>query len=165
MTNSEQKKGDRMDLVEIQKVLELMKENDLSEFELEDAGFRLAAKRGPGGVSHVLVPSAPVHAPAPLAASAPAAAPSDPSSAAGVKLADIVSPMVGTFYRASSPDAQPFVTVGQEVEADTVVCIIEAMKVMNEVKAETRGIIRKTCAENATAVQFGSVLFKIEPLD
>jgi acetyl-CoA carboxylase biotin carboxyl carrier protein len=73
--------------------------------------------------------------------------------------------MVGTFYRAPSPDTPPFATVGQEVEADTVVCIIEAMKVMNEIKAETRGIIRKACMENATAVQFGSVLFKVEPLD
>lgn len=162
MTNPEQKKGDRMDLAEIQKVLELMKENDLSEFELEDAGFRLAAKRGPGGVPHVLIPSAPVPVQAPAAASAPAAPAAAPAES---HLADIVSPMVGTFYRASSPDAQPYVTIGQEVEADTVVCIIEAMKVMNEVKAETRGIIRKTCVENATAVQFGSVLFKVEPLD
>jgi acetyl-CoA carboxylase biotin carboxyl carrier protein len=162
MTNQEPKKGDRMDLAEIQKVLEMMKENDLSEFELEDEGFRLAAKRGPGGVPQILVqaPAATPHASHVATSTGAAAVPPADSH-----LKDITSPMVGTFYRAPSPDTPPFATVGQEVEADTVVCIIEAMKVMNEIKAETRGIIRKACMENATAVQFGSVLFKVEPLD
>jgi acetyl-CoA carboxylase biotin carboxyl carrier protein len=163
MMNPEQKKSERMDLDKIQKVLELMKENDLSEFELEDEGFRLAAKRGPGGTSQILVPAAPAHATVSSAASAPAA--TTVPAPADAHLAEIVSPMVGTFYRASSPETPPFISVGQEVESDTVVCIVEAMKVMNEVKAETRGIVRKVCVENATAVQFGSVLFKIEPLD
>jgi len=159
------KKGERMDLEEIQKVLEMMKENDLSEFELEDDGFRLAAKRGAGGGGqsvHLPQPdpsasrSLPVLA---LPVSEPALPPADSH------LSDITSPMVGTFYRSSAPEAAPFVSNGQEVEADTVVCVIEAMKVMNEIKAETRGIIRKICIENATAVQFGSVLFKVESTD
>ena len=100
---------------------------------------------------------APVHAPvaAPVVAAAPAPAVS--------KLAEIKSPMVGTFYRSPSPDAEPFIAVGKEVEPETVVCIIEAMKVMNEIKAETKGVIRKVCVENATSVEFGKPLFLVEP--
>ncbi|MCX7900200.1 MAG: acetyl-CoA carboxylase biotin carboxyl carrier protein, partial [Methylocystis sp.] len=82
---------------------------------------------------------------------------------AQANLIEIKSPMVGTFYRAPSPEAEPYVTVGKEVEEDTVVCIIEAMKVMNEIKAETKGVIRKILVENATPVEFGQPLFLVEP--
>jgi len=96
---------------------------------------------------------------APAASPAPAAAPPPPAEE---ELAPIASPLVGTFYRASSPDADPFVSVGSRVNKDTVVCIIEAMKVMNEIKAETSGVIKKILVENATAVQFGQPMFLVE---
>lgn len=152
-----------MDLKEIRKILEMMKENGLSEFEIEDDGFRLAAKRG-GGEAAPMISYAPMPVAAPQPAAAPAAvAPVEPAADSGLE--DIASPMVGTFYRASSPESEPYVSIGQEVEEGTVVCIIEAMKVMNEIKAEKRGIIRKICVENATSVQFGEALFKIGPVD
>jgi acetyl-CoA carboxylase biotin carboxyl carrier protein len=87
-------------------------------------------------------------------------APAAPAAPAGHTLK---SPMVGTFYRAASPEAEPFVSVGTQVDEDTVVCIIEAMKVMNEIKAECRGVVRKVLAENATPVEFGQALFQVEP--
>ena len=94
----------------------------------------------------------------------PAAAetkPAAPKAIESVPLKEIVSPMVGTFYRSASPDGQPFVDVGKTVAEDTVVCIIEAMKVMNEIKAETGGIIAEVVAENGKPVQFGQVLFRV----
>lgn len=156
-----------MDIREIKKILEMMKENDLAEFEMEDQGFRLAVKRRSGSEAPIVVqaapvamaaPAAPVAAPAPAAASAVAAKDED------ADLLTISAPIVGTFYRSPAPDAEAFVTVGQEVDENTVVCIVEAMKVMNEIKAECRGVIRKILVENATAVQFGQALFKVEPL-
>ncbi len=154
-----------MDIREIKKILEMMKENDLAEFEMEDQGFRLAVKRRAGGDVPVMIAQAPVAVAAAAApAPAPAAAPAVPAKDEDADLLKICAPIVGTFYRAAAPDADPFVTVGQEVDENTVVCIVEAMKVMNEIKAECRGVIRKIVVENATAVQFGQVLFKVEPL-
>ncbi len=156
-----------MDIREIKKILELMKENDLSEFEMEDQGFRLAVKRRSGSESQVVL-AAPVTGVPPAVAVPVAAAPAAPAAPSAKDddgdLVPVKSPIVGTFYRAPAPDAEPFITVGQEVDEDTVVCIVEAMKVMNEIKAEMRGIVRKICVENATPVQFGQPLFKIEPL-
>jgi acetyl-CoA carboxylase biotin carboxyl carrier protein len=164
-----------MDLKEIKAVIDLMTRNGLSEFELEKGDFKLRVKRGPGGEwisSATPVATAPTaithhHHPAPLAAIsavAPATAPilSAPPPAAGG--AQIVSPMVGTFYRSPSPDAPAYVEPGQEVHEDTVVCIIEAMKVMNEIKAETRGIIVEVLAQNGKPVEFGKPLFSVRPL-
>ena len=157
-----------MEIKDISEIVEMMEDHDLCEFEMEDQGFRLAMKRR-GGAEPAIVVSAPAAAapaaPAPVAAAAPAAAPA-PAPAAKSEddgLAEIKSPIVGTFYRASSPDSEPYISVGQEVEEDTVVCIVEAMKVMNEIKAEVRGTIKKVLVENATAVQFGQALFKVEP--
>ena len=159
-----------MDIREIKKILELMKENDLSEFEMEDQGFRLAVKRRSGPESQVVL-AAPLTGVSPAVAAPVAAAPAAGAAPAAPSAKDddgdlvpVKSPIVGTFYRAPAPDAEPFITVGQEVDEDTVVCIVEAMKVMNEIKAEMRGIVRKICVENATPVQFGQPLFKIEPL-
>src|SRR5206468_12221584 len=95
--------------------------------------------------------------PAPAAANGPAAA----AATETAPLKEIVSPMVGTFYRGASPDAPPFVDIGTTVTEDTVVCIIEAMKVMNEIKAETSGVIAEVVAENGKPVQFGQVLFRV----
>ena len=148
-----------MDLKEIKELIALMKKNDLSEFKLESEGFKIELKKG-GNFSQIV--SA---APAPLAgyipqtppAAAPVAAPAKEE-----KLREITSPMVGTFYQSPSPEAEIFVQVGQEVTPDTVVCIIEAMKVMNEIKAEISGVIAEIVAENGNPVQFGQPLFKLK---
>ena len=151
-----------MDLKDIKAVIDLMRKNDLSVFEMEKDGFRLKLQKGAGEQTVYTQP-----APAPAAAAAPApstAAPSAPAAEAekASSLKDIVSPMVGTFYRAGSPEAQAFVDVGKEVSEETVVCIIEAMKVMNEIKAETKGVIAEIVAENGKPVQFGQVLFRVK---
>jgi acetyl-CoA carboxylase biotin carboxyl carrier protein len=170
-----------MDLKEIKLVIDLMTKNGLSEFELEKGDFKLRVKRGPGGewttnTSPAAAPQVVHHhgpvgafatAPtaAPVAAIAPAAAvgiASSPAASAGSGLPQIVSPMVGTFYLSPSPDSPPYVSVGQEVQEDTVVCIIEAMKVMNEIKAETRGVIAEILAQNGKPVEFGKPLFAIQ---
>ena len=150
-----------MDIDRIKSVIDLMCERELCEFAIEEKDFKLSLKRG----SPAVMMSAPMMAPAtaPAAApavAAPAAAPA--ALAADDKLTPIPSPLVGTFYRAGSPDADPFVAVGSRVNKDTVVCIIEAMKVMNEIKAEASGVIKKILVENATAVQFGQPMFLIE---
>lgn len=163
-----------MDLKDIKSVIDLMTKNELSEFELEKGDFKLRVKRGPTGgwiastspatpptVIHHAHPTPVAALPAPVATTAPAAA--APARAA-TATAQIVSPMVGTFYLSPSPDSPAFVSVGQEVQEDTVVCIIEAMKVMNEIKAETRGIIVEVLATNGKPVEFGKPLFAVRPL-
>jgi acetyl-CoA carboxylase biotin carboxyl carrier protein len=153
-----------------------MTKNGLSEFELEKGDFKLRVKRGPGGewTTSAAPAQAPqvVHhhgpvggfAPAPVAlptAASALAAPASTPAAAVNSLPQIVSPMVGTFYLSPSPDSPAYVSVGQEVQEDTVVCIIEAMKVMNEIKAETRGVIVEVLAQNGKPVEFGKPLFAI----
>ncbi len=148
-----------MELKDIKAIIDLMKENDLSIFEMEKDGFKLKLqKEGGPSTSVIATPIAlpAVAAAAPAAGAAPAAAKAD-----GPPLREIVSPMVGTFYRAASPDAAPFGDVGKEVNEDSVVCIIEAMKVMNEIKAEISGVIAEVVAENGKPVQFGQVLFRV----
>jgi acetyl-CoA carboxylase biotin carboxyl carrier protein len=169
-----------MDLKEIKLVIELMTKNGLSEFEVEKGDFKLRVKRGPGGEWSTSATPAPapqvVHhhgpvggfAPAPVSAPATSLPPTALASAptptgAASSLPQIVSPMVGTFYLSPSPDSPPYVTVGQEVQEDTVVCIIEAMKVMNEIKAETRGVIAEILAQNGKPVEFGKPLFAVRP--
>jgi acetyl-CoA carboxylase biotin carboxyl carrier protein len=161
-----------MDLKEIKAILDLMTRHGLSEFELEKGDVKLRLKRGPGGewVTSAAAPAAPSAAPA---AAAPAHAPAAPAVSASTPAApapaaapaegtmQIVSPMVGTFYRAPSPDSPSFIEPGQEVNEDTVVCIIEAMKVMNEIKAETRGVIIEVLAQNGKPVEFGKPLFSV----
>ncbi len=162
-----------MDLKEIKAVIDLMTRNGLSEFELEKGDFKLRVKRGPSG--EWITSATPVaaaapqqvhHHHAPLAA-VPVAVPADPAPiatpAASAAVAQIVSPMVGTFYRSPSPDSAPYIEPGQEVNEDTVVCIIEAMKVMNEIKAETKGVIVEVLAQNGKPVEFGKPLFSVRP--
>jgi len=143
---------DLKDLKDIKAIIDLMKENDMSTFEMEKDGFRLKLQKGLGDQPIVVSPPTAV-------AIAPAEA--GAATAAGAGLKDISSPMVGTFYRAGSPDSSPFVDIGTKVTEDTVVCIIEAMKVMNEIKAETSGVIAEVVAENSKPVQFGQVLFRV----
>lgn len=137
-----------------------MKKHDLSVFEIEKEGFRLKLEKGPSPQPTAAVPPAAV-GPANAAPPAPETTPAAPKAIESVPLREILSPMVGTFYRSASPDVPPFVDVGKTVTDDTVVCIIEAMKVMNEIKAETSGIIAEVLAENGKPVQFGQVLFKV----
>ena len=135
-----------------------MRRNDLSVFKLEQEAFKITLKRG----SEPVFTTTAISAPAPVAAAAapaPAAAPA--ALPAGEKLKDITSPMVGTFYSSASPDAQAFAKPGTELTNDSVVCIIEAMKVMNEIKAEASGTVVEVVAENGKPVQYGQVLFRI----
>ncbi len=139
-----------------------MRKNDLSVFKMENEGFKITLKKG-NDFQPQIASAAPIAAPA-----APAAAPvSTPASAPASKESsnyiEITSPMVGTFYSAPSPDSPPYVTVGQDVSEDTVVCLMEAMKVMNEIKAEVRGVIAEIVAENGKPVQYGEVLFRLKP--
>ncbi len=147
-----------MELKDIKAIIDLMKKNDLSVFEMEKDGFRLKLQNGAGEQTVFSAPAPAAPAPA---ANGPAAAPAAEASASSA-LKDIVSPMVGTFYRAGSPETPAFVDVGKEVSEETVVCIIEAMKVMNEIKAETKGVIAEIVAENGKPVQFGQVLFRVK---
>ncbi len=153
-----------MDLKDIKAIIDLMKKNSIGEFELERQDFKIRLKRGMTGpvviAEEAQSPTLVSVAPAPL--SLPTAAPSNGPAAAGT--AEIKSPMIGTLYRAPSPDAANYVEIGSEVGPDTVVCLIEAMKVMNEIKAEQRGVITEILSENAKPVEFGQPLFKIRPL-
>ena len=152
-----------MDLKEIKELIALVRKNDLSVFKLEQEGFKVTLKRG-ADVQPVITTALPVTLPATpaLPGSSPEASAGAPSAPeAGEKLREINSPMVGTFYTAASPDSPAYVSVGQEVSEDSVVCIIEAMKVMNEIKAECRGTIVEIVAENGKPVQFGQALFRL----
>ena len=150
-----------MKVNEIKAIAALMAEHDLTEFKVETDEMRLSIKRGAETVAmpHVLpapVAAAPAAIPAPAAPAAADAAPADEN------LETIDSPIVGTFYRAPSPESDTFVEVGTKVTPETVVCIIEAMKVMNEIKAEKSGVIKEILVKNAEAVEFGQALFVIE---
>ena len=151
---------DPKDLKEIKAIIDLMKKHDLSVFEIEKEGFRLKLEKGPSTKAAAAAPPAAAGTPK-AGAAAPETTPAAPKAIESVPLREIVSPMVGTYYRSASPDVPPFVDVGKTVTEDTVVCIIEAMKVMNEIKAETSGIIAEVLAENGKPVQFGQVLFKV----
>jgi len=151
---------DPKDIKEIKAIIDLMKKHDLSVFEIEKEGFRLKLQKEPSVQPAAAAPSA-VTGPSKATATASETAPPAPKAIEAVPLQEIISPMVGTFYRSASPDGAPFVDVGKSVTEDTVVCIIEAMKVMNEIKAETSGVIAEVAVENGKPVQFGQVLFRI----
>jgi acetyl-CoA carboxylase biotin carboxyl carrier protein len=151
---------DLKDLKEIKAIIDLMKKNDLSVFEIEKDGFRLKLQKGPATQAAAAASPA-VASPSKTETPISETTPTTPQSVESPLLREIVSPMVGTFYRSGSPDGPPFVDVGKTVTEDTVVCIIEAMKVMNEIKAETGGVIAEVVAENGKPVQFGQVLFRV----
>ena len=157
-----------MDLKDIKAIIDLMRKNSLSEFELERQDFKIKLKRGGNGpVVPVEEPLAMPYAP-PMASpqgtlpAPPAAAPAG-GAAPNPSLLEIKSPMIGTFYRAPSPESPNYVEVGTEVTPETVVCLIEAMKVMNEIKAEAKGVVTHILVENAKPVEFGQPLFRIRP--
>jgi acetyl-CoA carboxylase biotin carboxyl carrier protein len=152
---------DPKDIKEIKAVIDLMKKHDLSVFEIEKEGFRLKLQRGASAPQAAIVTPVADAGPPKAAATGTETPVSAPKPIESVQTKEIVSPMVGTFYRAASPDAPSFVEVGKSVTPDTVVCIIEAMKVMNEIKAEIAGIITEVIAENGKPVQFGQALFRV----
>jgi len=149
------------DFPEVRSLIDLLKKNDLAVLEFEKGDFRITLKT-PAGASSGATVIGHAPAPAPVAASAAAAAPAEkaPEAPKG-NFKEITSPMVGTFYSSPSPDAPAFVEAGKTVNPDTVVCIIEAMKVMNEIKAEIAGKVVEVVAENGKPVQFGQVLFRV----
>ena len=154
-----------MDIKEIRTLIDLMKKNGVAVFKMEREGFKITLKTagavGPAQyVTNQPVFSVSEPAALPAITSEAPAAPSAPVAATGG--IEIKSPMVGTFYTAPSPESPAFLTVGQQVTPDTVVCIIEAMKVMNEVKAEVSGVVTEICAENGKPVQFGQPLFRLK---
>jgi acetyl-CoA carboxylase biotin carboxyl carrier protein len=151
-----------VDFKDIKSIVDLMKKNSLSEFEMEKEGFKIKLRRASGEgkseevqVQHYLPPVAPVPAEAPVAVSA-----TDPEPATDP---EIKSPMIGTFYRKPSPESESYVEVGDTVTADTVVCIVEAMKVMNEIKAEMSGVVTEILIEDSRPVEFGQPLFRVRP--
>jgi len=156
-----------MDIKEIKAVIDLMRKNSLTEFEYEKDGTKIRIQRGPDGKPQVFtttpgVATAPALVPVPLAIPT-AAAPTPVPAPATESLPSINSPMVGTFYSSPAPDAPPYVSVGKVVTPESVVCIIEAMKVMNEIKAEMSGTITEILVESGKPVEFGKPLFRIRP--
>ena len=146
-----------MNLKEIKEVIQLMNENGLSEIEIEKDGLKIRLRKGVGGIVESSVVHAAPAAPAPRSAPAAALASAAPAGRAPIK-----SPMVGTFYASPAPDAAPFVQPGNTVEVGQVICIIEAMKLMNEIKAEVRGKVTEILVHNGDPVEFGQPLFVIE---
>ncbi len=153
-----------MELKDIKAIIDLMKKNSVSELELEKEGFKIKIKRGVNGGQAVasLDDASVVTYVQPSVIAPQSALPGAALPAPSPEL-EIKSPMIGTFYRAPSPESAPYVEIGTEVNPDTVVCIIEAMKVMNEIKAEAKGIITQVMVENSKPVEFGQALFKLKP--
>jgi acetyl-CoA carboxylase biotin carboxyl carrier protein len=160
-----------MDFDEIKQILEMMREHDLAEFELERDNFKLRLRKNtgghwlasaPAGGHQTYVPSMPAPGPAPMPPSPPEASVLT-SADEEMELAVVKSPIVGTFYRSSEPGARPYADVGDVVKKGQVLCIIEAMKLMNEINAEIEGEVVKVYVENGQAVQYGERLFAIKP--
>jgi acetyl-CoA carboxylase biotin carboxyl carrier protein len=154
-----------VDIKEIRTLIDLMKKNGVAVFKMEREGFKITLKTSEATVSRTVVTSQPMVAysePAALPAAPAADTPPPATASAASGGIEIKSPMVGTFYASPSPDAPPFISVGQTITPDTVVCIIEAMKVMNEVKAEVAGTVTEICAENGKPVQFGQAMFRLK---
>jgi acetyl-CoA carboxylase biotin carboxyl carrier protein len=147
-----------MNLKEIREILELLKGSDVSEFELGRGDTVLKLRRGPANVP-VFLPAAAPAAPARPAEDPPGAAKAPPTPT----YKEIVSPIVGTFYRSPAPDAAPFVEVGTRVVKGQVLCIVEAMKIMNQIESDTTGTIAAIIVENAQPVAYGQALFHITP--
>jgi acetyl-CoA carboxylase biotin carboxyl carrier protein len=155
---------------ELRELIELLRDNGLAELELENEGFRVRLRRestlGESAPMTYAAPApAPAHAPMPEPASSGPAHPGTQATTAAAQDQDlhiITSPIVGTFYRSASPTAEPFVKIGSNVENDSVVCIIEAMKLMNEIQAETTGEVVKIYVENGQPVEYGQPLFGIQ---
>ena len=151
-----------MNLKEIREIINLMNENDLSEIELEREGTKVKIKKTQGDLPEIVRRQPPNYSIETQVVAQPGAG--GEKVAGNSRRKGIKSPMVGTFYRAPSPETPSFIEIGQTVEVGQVVCIVEAMKLMNEIKSEVRGKIAEIHIENAQAVEFGQTLFSVEPL-
>ena len=158
-----------MKLEEVKEILALMESHNLAEVEIEEEGRKIRLRKAVAAEERVPVnigTPVPVVAAVPHAAGAPSAADADSAGGKGKKAGDLIeveSPMVGTFYRASGPDSEPFASVGDVVKVDTVVCIIEAMKVMNEIRAEVEGEVVEFLVENGEALEYGQPIMLLRP--
>ncbi|MEN0021615.1 MAG: acetyl-CoA carboxylase biotin carboxyl carrier protein [Planctomycetota bacterium] len=165
-----------IDIRKLKELVKLMVENDLTELDLKDQDETVSLRRGAAdsivnhqpviyqgqpGPAPAVAAAAP--APAPVAAEAPAGAPAAAAAPVDEGLVAIESPMVGTFYSAADPDAEPFISPGASIAADTTVCLVEAMKVFNEIKAEVSGVVERIMVKNGDAVEFGQPLFMVRP--
>jgi acetyl-CoA carboxylase biotin carboxyl carrier protein len=155
-----------VDIKDIKAIIDLMKKNSITEFELERQDSKIRLKRGTNGGAPIVQYDEPMAAGGavsvlPPVAVAPTLATMPPVPATSE--IEVKSPMIGTFYRAPSPEAASYVEIGTEISPESVVCIIEAMKVMNEIKAEVKGVITQVLVENAKPVEFGQPLFKVRP--
>ena len=148
-----------INLKELKDLIALMNENQLTELEIEREGTKVRLRKGSGGEEGIVIE----RLPAPRASAMPTGPVPVPDLPAKPEGTEIKSPMVGTFYRAPAPEAPPFVEVGQEIQVGQVLCILEAMKLMNEIKSEVKGRIIKITVENAQPVEFGQTLFIVEP--
>lgn len=154
-----------MDLKDIKAIIDLMKKNSISEFELEKQDFKIRLRRTANGNAQSAAMEDGLLSPQmnPPYGSQAATLPGAGLASSTATDLEIKSPMVGTFYRAPSPESGSYVEIGSEVNSETVVCLIEAMKVMNEIKAEVKGVVTQVLADNAKPVEFGQPLFKIRP--
>ncbi len=156
-----------MDLAYVKKVLKLVEESSVNEIELEEKGVRIRISKGSNnaGFLHQMAPSMMVPQSYQSAPPMPAVQPAAevlPAPVAEKKYHEVKSPIVGTFYRAPAPDASNYVEVGQDVELGTVLCIVEAMKLMNEIESDASGKVVKVCVENGKPVEYNQVLFLVE---
>jgi acetyl-CoA carboxylase biotin carboxyl carrier protein len=161
-----------LDLKQIKQLIDLMQRSDLTEFAVEEEGFKIKIARASNSAAAPVVAYAPAPAaaaPAPAAApAAPSAAPAPAAAPAAAPAGDesgivyVKSPMVGTFYKAASPESKPFAEIGTKVTETSVVCIIEAMKIMNEIQSEVKGTIVEVLVENGSPVEYGQKLFKVK---
>jgi len=171
-SSKKEREASPLNLRSLKKIVTIMNRAKITELDIEQDGVKIHLRKGPSSkemVSQVvtaapMMPAAMPTAPAPVPPSpAPMPAPAAPAPAeSDANLHIITSPMVGTFYRAPSPESKPYVEVGSEVDENTVICIVEAMKLMNEIKAEVKGVIKKILVENAQAVEYGQPLFQVE---
>ncbi len=164
MADSNKKADDVFDIERIRKLIELMKEHELGEIDLRQENQRIrlcGAGHGSPILAQSMMPAAAM-APAAMSPTAAAAPPSGGDAMDGPHIAIIKSPMVGTFYSKANPNAKDFVEVGSPIQSDSVVCIIEAMKVFNEITAEIRGKVVQILVRNEEAVDFGKPLFKVD---
>jgi acetyl-CoA carboxylase biotin carboxyl carrier protein len=150
-----------MDIDRVKTLVRLMVDNDLSELVIRSGEDRISLRRGPAGVVTTPAAAVVIAAAPPAAAPATAAPPAAVAAPPGDDLVSIPSPMVGTFYAAPSPDSAPYVSIGSEIAEDSVVCIVEAMKVMNEIKAELGGTVAKIMVNSGQAVEYGQPLFMV----
>lgn len=150
-----------IDIRKLKELVKLMVENDLAELDLRDQEETVTIRRGGSGPE--IVAPAVQHAAAAAPAPATANGQAEPASPADDGLIAVESPMVGTFYTAANPDSEAFVSVGSQISEGSVVCIVEAMKVFNEIKAELSGTIERICVKNGDAVEFGQALFMVRP--